>query len=387
MKFDILTLFPEMFSNVIDKSILGNAKTKGLVEINCINIRDFSKNKHKKVDDYTYGGGEGMVMSPQPVYDAFKSIDGDALVIYLTPKGRRFDQKYAEFLSKQNHVALLCGHYEGIDERVLNKIVDIELSLGDFVLTGGEIPAMAVVDATCRMIPGVISPEPENINESLYNSVLEYPQYTRPAEFHGESVPSVLLSGNHQKVNEWRTEKSIEQTLNKRPDLLESRRIGILGGTFDPIHIGHLHIAEKALSLYNLDRILFIPSNSPPHKDNNNITSSLHRMNMVAIAIAENPQFELSTIELQRDGITYTIDTVKELLSAYPNDKFFYIIGEKEEEIMTWKNGEDLLKMIEFIFLPRELNISSTDVRENMNRYLLPNKVFDYIKKHGLYMN
>ena len=221
MKFDILTLFPEMFET-LDKSIIGKAKEKQLVEINLINIRDFSKDKHKKVDDTPYGGGAGMVMMPDVVYDAFSSIKDKekAKVIYLSPKGNVLNQKKVVELSKQEHLILLCGHYEGIDQRVLDEIVDEEISIGDYVLTGGEIPAMVLVDSVSRYIQGVLKEESVQ-EESFSNNLLEYPQYTRPEVFHQVKVPEVLLSGHHENIKKWRYEQSLKLTKQKRPDLLK----------------------------------------------------------------------------------------------------------------------------------------------------------------------
>ncbi len=219
MKFDVLTLFPEMFDN-LKQSIIGRAQEKELIEINTTNIRDFSKNKHKKVDDTPYGGGAGMVMMPDVVYDAYQSVKTDkARVIYMSPQGKRLDQKKVEDLSKESHLIILCGHYEGIDQRVIDKIVDEEISIGDYVLTGGEIPAMVLIDSVSRYVKGVLK-EDSIKEESFSNGLLEYPQYTRPEVFEGEKVPEVLLSGNHQNIDKWRKEKSLEITKLKRPDLL-----------------------------------------------------------------------------------------------------------------------------------------------------------------------
>ncbi len=219
MKFDVLTLFPEMFDN-LKQSIIGRAQEKELIEINTTNIRDFSKNKHKKVDDTPYGGGAGMVMMPDVVYDAYQSVKTDkAKVIYMSPQGKKLDQKKVEDLSKESHLIILCGHYEGIDQRVIDKIVDEEISIGDYVLTGGEIPAMVLIDSVSRYVKGVLK-EDSIKEESFSNGLLEYPQYTRPEVFEGKKVPEVLLSGNHQNIDKWRKEKSLEITKLKRPDLL-----------------------------------------------------------------------------------------------------------------------------------------------------------------------
>lgn len=220
MKFDVLTLFPEMF-NCLNESILGRAIEKDLININLINIRDFSKDKHKKVDDTPYGGGAGMVMMPDVVDRAYNSIkDKNAKVIYMSPQGKTLDQKKVEELSKEEHLVILCGHYEGIDQRVIDKIVDEEISIGDYVLTGGELPAMVLIDSVSRYVEGVLKEESIK-EESFSEGLLEYPQYTRPENFDGVKVPEILLSGNHQEIAKWRKEKSLEITKKKRPDLLK----------------------------------------------------------------------------------------------------------------------------------------------------------------------
>lgn len=220
MKIDILTLFPEMFSPLFE-SILGRAIKKGKLKINTVNIRDFSKDKHKKCDDVPFGGGAGMVMTPQPIYDAIKSvIKKSSKLIFLTPKGEVFNQSKAVSLSKEKHLIFLCGHYEGIDERIIDIFKPELISIGDFVLTGGEIPAMAIIDAISRNIEGVLKEESLN-EESHTNGLLEYPQYTRPQNFMGLEVPNVLVSGNHQKIKKWRENKAIEETTKYRKDLLK----------------------------------------------------------------------------------------------------------------------------------------------------------------------
>ena len=224
MRFDVLTLFPEMFEP-IKQSIIGKAKEKNLIDINLINIRDFSKDKHKKVDDTPYGGGAGMVMQADVIYDAYKSInDENAKVIYLTPQGKVLNQKKVEKLSKEEHLILLCGHYEGIDQRIIDKIVDEEISIGDYVLTGGEIPAMVLIDSVSRYVDGVLS-EDSISEESFSQGILEYPQYTRPETFENEKVPEILLSGHHQNINKWRRYQALKNTYLKRPDLLENVKL------------------------------------------------------------------------------------------------------------------------------------------------------------------
>ena len=223
MKFDVLTLFPEMFDS-LKQSMIGKAIEKEIIDVNLINIRDFSKDKHKKVDDTPYGGGAGMVMKPDVVYDAYTSLENkDAKVIYMSPQGKKLDQSKVEELSKENHLIILCGHYEGIDQRVLDKIVDEEISIGDYVLTGGELPAMVLIDSVSRYIEGVLKQESIE-EESFTNGMLEYPQYTRPEIFEGEKVPEILLSGHHEKIKQWRYEKSLDITKKKRPDLLKKNK-------------------------------------------------------------------------------------------------------------------------------------------------------------------
>ena len=223
MKFDVLTLFPEMFEP-LKQSILGRASKNNILEFNFINIRDFSKDKHQKVDDTPYGGGAGMVIMPDVVYDAYTSIKNreNAKVIYLSPQGKTLNQKKVQELSKEEHLILLCGHYEGIDQRVLDEIVDEEISIGDYVLTGGELPAMVLIDSVSRYVEGVLK-EDSIKEETFSNNLLEYPQYTRPEIFRGKKVPEVLLSGHHENIKKWREEKSLEITKLKRPDILSGK--------------------------------------------------------------------------------------------------------------------------------------------------------------------
>ena len=223
MNFYILTLFPEMVMDGLNTSIIGRAVKNGLLNIEAINIRDFAQNKHGQVDDYTYGGGAGLLMQAAPIYRAYEyiceKIGKKPRVIYLTPQGNVFNQGYAEEFSKEENLIFLCGHYEGIDQRFIDECVDEEISLGDFVLTGGEIAAMAVTDAVCRMVPGVLA-DPECFeDESHYSGLLEYPQYTRPAVWHGREVPAILVSGNHEKVRQWRRKQSLRRTRERRPDM------------------------------------------------------------------------------------------------------------------------------------------------------------------------
>ncbi len=229
MRIDILTLFPEMFEAVLDNSITGRAKNKGILTLNYIQIRDFAYNKHRQVDDYPYGGGAGMVMQAEPLYLAYKSIceglDYKPLTIYMSPQGKQFRQSTAKRLAKKEHIVIICGHYEGVDQRVLDEIVDMEISLGDFVLTGGEIAAMAVADATARMLPGVLKSEQAFSEESHFNGLLEYPQYTRPDVWHGRTVPEVLMSGHHKNIEAWKREMSIRTTFKKRRGMLSKAKL------------------------------------------------------------------------------------------------------------------------------------------------------------------
>ncbi|MCI8759836.1 MAG: tRNA (guanosine(37)-N1)-methyltransferase TrmD [Clostridia bacterium] len=221
MKFDVLTLFPEMFEP-LKTSIIGKAIEKKLINMNIVNIRDFSEDKHKKVDDTPYGGGAGMIMRADVVDKAYQSVKKEnAKVIYMSPQGKKLNQKMVEKLSKESHLIILCGHYEGIDQRIIDKIVDEEVSIGDYILTGGEIPAMVLIDSVSRYVEGVLKQDSIQ-EESFSNGLLEYPQYTRPEVFEGKAVPKILLSGHHENIARWRKEKSIEMTKKKRPDLLEN---------------------------------------------------------------------------------------------------------------------------------------------------------------------
>ncbi len=225
MKIDILTLFPEMCESVLNESIIGRARKADKVQLACHNIRDFANNKHNKVDDMPYGGGMGMVMAAEPIYNCYKSLYNEdepkPHLIYLSPKGTTLTQKKVVELSKLDRIVLLCGHYEGVDERVLEEIVDEQISLGDFVLTGGELPALCLADAVCRMLPGVLSDDLCFEDESHFSGLLEYPQYTRPAEWNGRAVPEVLLSGNHAEIAKWRRKQSLEITRELRPEMFE----------------------------------------------------------------------------------------------------------------------------------------------------------------------
>ncbi len=223
MRFNVLTLFPDMFEGVMGDSIIARAAARDILSFNYVNIRDFAANRHRKVDDYAYGGGMGLVMSYQPIYDAWKSVCGDKKIftVYMSPQGKVLDQKLACQLAKLPEMVILCGHYEGIDERIIEDVVDMEISIGDYVLTGGEIPAMALIDCVSRLIPGVLPGEEAYSNDSHFNGLLEYPNYTRPFEIGGKKVPEILMSGHHSNIEKWKREQSLYRTWLKRPDLLK----------------------------------------------------------------------------------------------------------------------------------------------------------------------
>ena len=232
MRFDIMTLFPELVERVLSESIIGRAQKSGVITVKCHNIRDYSEDKHRRVDDTPYGGGKGMLMMAPPIYNCYEAVRRELdsahtgtevrrRVVYMSPRGKVFDQKKARELSELDELIILCGHYEGVDQRIIDEIVDEEISIGDFVLTGGEIPACIVTDAVARLVDGVLSDAECYENESISSGLLEYPQYTRPYEFHGIKVPDVLISGHHQNINKWRGERSEDITKSVRPDLYE----------------------------------------------------------------------------------------------------------------------------------------------------------------------
>ncbi|ERJ13495.1 tRNA (guanosine(37)-N1)-methyltransferase TrmD [Haloplasma contractile] len=224
MKIDILTLFPDMIESVIKESILGRAINQNLIEVNVINFRDYTENKHHKVDDYPYGGGAGMVLAPQPIFDAIDAIEmsNKTKVILTSPQGQTFNQDIATLLSKEEHLIILCGHYEGFDERIRTELVDLELSIGDYVLTGGELASLVIVDSVSRLIPNVLGKAESHQDDSFSTGLLEYPHYTRPSDFRGLTVPDVLLSGNHKRIEQWRLKESLRRTYKRRPDLLKN---------------------------------------------------------------------------------------------------------------------------------------------------------------------
>lgn len=222
MKIDVLTLFPNMFTGILQESIIKRAIEAQKVEINVHDIREFATNKHNRVDDYPFGGGEGMVLMPEPIYKAIESVrTSDSIVIMLSPQGKVYNQKFAYELSSYKHIVLLCGHYEGFDERI-RSMVDLEISIGDYILTGGEIPSMILIDSVVRLLDGVIAKE-SHVNDSFNDNLLDYPVYTKPVDFMGMKVPDVLLSGHHKNIEEWRKQESLKRTLERRPDLLEKR--------------------------------------------------------------------------------------------------------------------------------------------------------------------
>lgn len=229
MRIDILTLFPEMCNNVLGESIIGRARAAGKVEINAIDIRDYTKDKHRRVDDKPYGGGMGMIMQAEPIYQCYnalcENIGAKPHLLYMTPQGKNLTQDRVKELAKMDNIAILCGHYEGIDERVIEELQPEEISIGDYVLTGGELPALIVADSVSRMLEGVLSNEECFEDESHYNSLLEYPQYTHPSQWRGREVPEVLLSGHHQNVDKWRREQSVIRTYQRRPDMLENAEL------------------------------------------------------------------------------------------------------------------------------------------------------------------
>ncbi|RWZ60514.1 tRNA (guanosine(37)-N1)-methyltransferase TrmD [Halobacillus fulvus] len=227
MHIDILTLFPEMFDGVLNHSIMKRAQDRGAFSYQYVNFRDYTENKHNKVDDYPYGGGAGLVLSPQPIFDAVHAIEEKAekkpRVVLMCPQGEPYTQKKAEELAEEEHLVFICGHYEGYDERIREELVTDEISIGDYVLTGGELGSMVVIDSVVRLLPGVLGNEQSAPEDSFSNGLLEHPHYTRPAEFRGRKVPDVLLSGNHAKIDEWRHYQSLKRTFERRPDLLEDR--------------------------------------------------------------------------------------------------------------------------------------------------------------------
>ncbi|MDD2403651.1 MAG: tRNA (guanosine(37)-N1)-methyltransferase TrmD [Victivallaceae bacterium] len=222
MRFDIITLFPDIFFGPLNESIIGRARKNGLVEINAVNLRDFAHDERGTVDDSPYGGGPGMLMKPEPIFEAVESLRrANSLVLMTSPRGKRFDQPTARKLSGVEHIIMICGHYEGVDERVRSELVDIEISIGDYVLTSGNLAAMVICDAVIRLLPGVLGCDESSFDESFSSNLLEYPQYTRPAEYRGMKVPEVLLSGNHAEIAAWRKGKAFELTSQLRPDLLD----------------------------------------------------------------------------------------------------------------------------------------------------------------------
>ncbi len=247
MRFDIMTLFPQMCEAVMNESIIGRAQKKGAIEVHCHQIREYTLNKQMQVDDYPYGGGKGLVMYAQPIADCFKAVCEQAgcrpHLIYMSPQGKTLTQQRAKELSEMDAVCVLCGHYEGVDERVLEAIVDEEISIGDYVLTGGELPALTLVDCVARMVPGVLAGEECYEEESHYNGLLEYPQYTRPANWEGREIPEILTSGHHENIRRWRREQSLLRTAAKRPEMLKDAKLSEKDITF---------LAENGIDIHNI---------------------------------------------------------------------------------------------------------------------------------------
>ena len=248
MKFHVMTLFPEMIEQGLHTSILGRALDAGIISLNTVNIRDYSEDKHRHVDDYPYGGGAGMVMAAEPIAKCYEDICGEGpkkRLVYLTPWGRVFNQDMAKELAREDELVFLCGHYEGVDERVLSRYVTDPVSIGDYVLSGGELPAMVMIDAIARMVPGVLTNEESGETESFENSLLEYPQYTRPEIWRDEAVPEVLLSGHHAKVAEWRMQRSIDRTMQYRPELMEGAVLDKKSAKYYREHLAEKNKAEE----------------------------------------------------------------------------------------------------------------------------------------------
>ena len=291
MKFDILTLFPEIFPSVLETSILGRAVDNRLLSFQYTNIRDYSQNKHNKVDDYPYGGGCGMVIKPQPIFDAYKDITKNCvdkpLTVVLSPRGRVFNQEVAKEMVKYNHIVLICGHYEGIDQRVIDEIADYELSVGDFVLTGGELGAMIVCDAVSRLVPGVLAEEDSFTGESHFNGLLEYPQYTRPPVWNGREVPMILFSGNQKKIDEWRLEQSLIKTESARPDLMDKTGVASYSVRNNEISkdkfvlVSFEQRTEKRDEVYKLSRKFSrkLRNQGFEFNDNQTVFSSIEKLN------------------------------------------------------------------------------------------------------------
>ncbi len=417
MRIDILTLFPEMLRGFFESSIISRACNKGYVEVNAVNIRDFSTDKHRRADDYPYGGGTGMLMTPQPIYDAYQSLKQENThCVFLTPTGKTLTQEKAKELSQREHIVLLCGHYEGVDQRVIDLIVDEEISIGDYVLTGGELPAAVVADCVARLVPGVLPPDATAL-ESHNGEGLEHPQYTRPPEFMGLRVPEALLNGNHAQISKWKRDMSSGRSQAAR---LSGKRAGIFGGTFNPIHNAHIYLALAVMAHCNLDEIIFVPTGITPHKDNNEVLHKKHRFAMTALALTQlaNPRFSISSIETDKEEVCYAVDTIREFKQRLGDTHLYYIIGyDCIDDIHKWRDFETLLKLTDIIAVNRgthnqgtlnlieqynnggahidvlnipPIDISSTAVRERIKQRqaigdLVPDAVREYIQKNGLY--
>lgn len=338
MKIDILTLFPEMFDGFVNTSIIKSARNRKLVDINMINIRNFSLDKHSKVDDTPYGGGSGMVLMCQPIFDAVKSIKKDnSKVILMTPQGVKYNQKIAYNLSKEEHLIFVCGHYEGFDERI-RTVCDMELSIGDYVLTGGELPSMVVADSVIRLVDGVIDSDSHN-NDSFNNDRLDYPTYTKPREYEGMKVPDVLLSGDHKKIDEWRKEESRKRTIERRPDLL--KKYSVVRSTL-----------KGNIELFNIDCNGINPKNNAKRTDmisvkNLKIVDSYLNENVIKNNIEKKIEKLLMLIMKVLD----TESTDDDILVLDEAERLKSLIINKYKKILGEDYVKNILKKIDYIVL------------------------------------
>lgn len=352
MKFHVLTLFPEMIEQGLSPSIIGKAAEKNIIAINPVNIRDYTQERHGKVDDTPYGGGAGMLMQAQPVYDAHRAVSGSRKLrtVYLTPQGRPFDQKLARELAKEEELILLCGHYEGIDERVLEEVVTDYVSIGDYVLTGGELAAMVIIDAVARLIPGVLGNETSAQEESFHNDLLEYPQYSRPEVWQGKSVPKVLLSGNHREVEKWRLEQAKERTKQMRPDLYE-----------------RYEARQQLIKQLSRDK-----------RNNIHIMECLARGNG-EILYAQGEDIAV----YHRDGSTCMVkasspESGRRLLKRCPEDAGWYVVSQEYiRDLLKERGYKEFCECHQFLYTQREpLPVEHKDIRR------LGLESLDYICRH-----
>lgn len=352
MKIDILTLFKEMYDGFLNTSIIKSAREKNLVEINTINIRDYSKDKHKKVDDTPYGGGSGMVLMCQPIFDAVKDLKRtNSKVILMTPQGAKYNQKMAYNLSKEEHLIIICGHYEGFDERI-RSICDIEISIGDYVLTGGELPSMVITDSVVRLVPGVID-ESSHLNDSFNNDKLDYPTYTKPRNYDGMEVPSVLVNGNHKEIDAWRKEESKKRTLERRPDLI-LKRFSLHKGKLD----GSVKLEDlegyslnpknnaKRLDVITVKNLKIIDNEFIENVTKKNVEKKLHQLLTLMVKVLESDD---------EDGEVLVLDEADRLKSLLLND-YIKILGE------DYRNK--IIKRIDYIV--REFKTKKVKNREEV---------------------